>query len=85
MAWPRAFQKCTIFHFLDKFFLHTFLLITGFCDKKINVCKFANFFADSKRRAQELSNDVSFVIFGHQTWDLAYPGFLQILQMSPFH
>ena len=39
------------------------------------------FFADSKGRAQELSNDVSFVIFGHQTWDLkggpppAYPGF----------
>ncbi len=29
-----------------------------------------NFFADSKSRAQELSHDVSFVIFGHQTWDL---------------
>jgi len=30
---------------------------------------FANlkFFADSKSRAQELSNDVSFVIFGHKT------------------
>jgi len=33
-------------------------------------------------RAHELSNDVSFVIFGHKTWDLegidpppAYPGF----------
>jgi len=24
----------------------------------------------SKSRAQELSNDVSFVIFGHKTWDL---------------
>ena len=49
---------------------------------------FANlhfFFVDSKSRAQELSNDVSFVIFGHKTWDLegggqidpppAYPGF----------
>ena len=44
-----------------------------------------NFFADSKSRAQELSNDVSFVIFRHKTWDLegggqidppqAYPGF----------
>ena len=33
---------------------------------------FANLliFADSKSRAQELSNDVSFVIFGHQTLDL---------------
>ncbi len=47
------------------------------------MCKF---FADYKSRAQELFNDVSFVIFGHQTWDLeeegvkltpppAYPGF----------
>ena len=28
------------------------------------------FFAYFKSRPQELSNDVSFVIFGHQTWDL---------------
>ena len=70
MAWSRAFQKCIIFHFLDKLFLQTFFHITGFCDKKFNFCKFANFFADSKSRAQELSNDVSFVIFGHKTWDL---------------
>ena len=85
MAWSRAFQKCIIFHFLDKFFFCKYLYyITGFCDKKFNFCKFAKFFADSKSRAQELSNDVSFVIFGHQTWDLeggqidpppAYPGF----------
>ena len=84
MAWSRAFQKCIIFHFLDNFFFcKHFYYITGFCDKKFNICKFANFFADSKSRAQELSNDVSFVIFGHQTWDLeggiapppAYPGF----------
>ena len=27
-------------------------------------------FEDSKSRAQELSNDVSFVIFGHKIWDL---------------
>ena len=57
-------------------------------DFLINNSIFANlefFFADSKSRAQELSNDVSFVIFGHQAWDLeggvvkltppAYPGF----------
>ena len=47
-------------------------------DFAIKISIFANlqiFFADSKSRAQELSNDVSFVIFGHQTWDLAYPGF----------
>ena len=47
-----------------------------------NFWKFPIFFADSKSRAQERSNDVSFVIFGHQTWNLeggkiypAYPGF----------
>ena len=66
------------------FFCKHFYYITGFCDKK---SIFANlqFFADSISRAQELSNDVSFVIFGHQTWGLegggqinpppAYPGF----------
>ena len=53
-----------------------------------------NFFADSKSRAQELSNDVSFVIFGHQTWDLeggggqidpppAYPGFQVEIGLTP--
>ena len=73
MAWSRAFQKCIIFHFLDNFFCKHFYYITGFCDKKFNFCKFANFFADSKSRAQELSNDVSFVIFGHQTLDLDPP------------
>ena len=31
--------------------------------------QFAKFFADSKSRAQELSINVSFVIFGQQTWD----------------
>ena len=73
MAWSRTFQKCIIFHFLEKkFFCKHFYYITGFCDKKLNLCKFANFFADSKSRAQELSNDIhlSFVIFGHQTWYL---------------
>ena len=70
MAWSRAFQKCIISHFLDKFFCKHFYYIIGFCDKKFNFCKFSNLFADSKSRAQELSNDVSFVIFGHQKWDL---------------
>ena len=66
--------------------MQTFLLYnwSGFCDKKFNFSKFT-FFADSKSRAQELSNDVSFVIFRNKTWDLecggyqidppAYPGF----------
>jgi len=42
----------------------------------LQICKF---FADSKSRAQELSNDVSFVIFGHQTWDLKGGGVKLIL------
>ena len=58
MAWSRAFQKCIIFHFLDKFFRKHFYYLTGFCDKKFNFCKFAILFADFKSRAQELSNDV---------------------------
>ncbi len=44
-----------------------------FYDFAIKNSIFANlqiFFADSKSRAQELSNDVSFVIFGYKTWDL---------------
>ena len=40
-----------------------------------------NFIADSKRRAQELSNDVSFVIFGHQTWDLEGGGTLLLCKV----
>ena len=70
MAWSRAFQKCIIFQFLDKFFFANIFTINWILQKKLNFCKFANFFADSKSRAQELSNDVSFVIFKHQTWDL---------------
>ena len=38
--------------------------------KNVLFLQICNFFADSKSRAQELSNDVSFVIFRHQTWDL---------------
>ena len=70
MAWSRAFQKCIINHFLDNFFCKHFYYLTGLCNKKLNFCEIANYFADSKSRAQELSNNVSFVIFGHQTWDL---------------
>ena len=80
MAWSWAFQKCIIFHFLDKFFFAN--IFTGFCDEQFNFCKFANFFVDSKSSAQKHSNDVSFVIFGHKTWvkltptpTPAYPGF----------
>ena len=50
--------------------MQTFLLYKWILQKKNNFRKFANFFADSKSRAQELSNDVSFVTFRHKTWDL---------------
>ena len=67
----KGFSKIYNFSFFGQiFFGKHFYYITGFCDKKFNFCKFVNIFADSKSRAQELSNDVSFVIFGHKTWDL---------------
>jgi len=67
----KGFSKMYNFLFFGKFlFCKHFYYITGFCDKKFNFCKFVNFFADSKSRAQELFNDVSFVIFGNKTWDL---------------
>ena len=71
----KGFSKMYNFSFFGKIFCKHFYFITRFCDKKFNFCKFASFFADSKSRAQELSIDVSFVIFGHKKWDLAYPGF----------
>ena len=52
--------------FCAEFFLEKFLLLLDFA-KKFN-------FSDSKSRAQELSNDVSFFIFGHQPWDLEGEG-----------
>ena len=57
--------------FLDIFFCKHFYFITGFCQNKISI--FANLQKSLqilKSRAQELSNNVSFFIFGHQTWDL---------------
>ena len=84
----KGFSKMyNLFFFGQFFFCKHFYYITGFCNKKFKFCKFANIFADSKTRVEELFNDVSFVIFGHQTWDLegvgvkftpsppAYPGF----------
>ena len=86
MAWSRAFQKCMICHFLDKyFFANIFTIKLDFAIKNSIFANLQIFFADSRSRAQELSNDVSFVIFGHKTWDLegggqidpppTYPGF----------
>ena len=61
----KGFSKMYNFSFFGLiFFLQTYR------DKKFNFANLQIFFADSKSRAQELSNDVSFVIFGHQTWDL---------------
>ena len=34
MAWSRAFQKCIIYHFLNNFFLQTFLLYNWILQKK---------------------------------------------------
>ena len=71
MAWSRDFQKCIICHFLDKFFFaNIFTIKLDFAIKNSIFANLQIFLADSKSRAQELSNDVSFVIFGHKTWDL---------------
>ena len=67
---------------MQTFLLYNWILL----NQNFNFCKFEKLFAESKRRTKELSNDVSFVIFGHQIWDLegggqidypppAYPGF----------
>ena len=53
-------------------FCKHFYYITGFSIKNSIFENLQIFFADSKSRAQELSNDVSFVIFGHKTWDLGF-------------
>jgi len=67
----KGFSKMYSFSFFGQiFFCKHFYYLTGFCDKIFFVANLKFFFADSKSRAQELSNDVSFVIFGHQTWDL---------------
>ena len=61
----KVFSKMYNLSFFGQFFFckHIYY-ITGFA-KKNSI--FANFFADSKSRAKELYNDVSFVIFGHET------------------
>ena len=56
----KGFSKMYNLSFFGQFFFsNIFTILHYFCK-----------FADSKSRAQELSNDVSFVIFRHQTWDL---------------
>ena len=55
----KGFSKMYNLSFFGQiFFYKHFYYKTGFCDKKFNFRKFANFFADSKSRAQELSSDV---------------------------
>ena len=55
----KGFLKMYNLSFFGQIFVSKqFYYITGLCDKKLNFCKFANFFADSKSRAQELSNNV---------------------------
>ena len=61
---------CNFSFFGQLFFANIFTIKLDFAVKKINFCKFAKKIEDSKSRAQELSNDVSSVIFGQKTWDL---------------
>ena len=57
------------------FFANIFTIKLDFVKKNLIFANLQFFFADSKSRAQELSNDVSFVLFGHQTLDLEGAGF----------
>ena len=64
----KGFSKMYNFSFFGKIiFCKHFYILTGFFNDFANL---QIFFKDFKSRAQKLSNDVSFVIFGHQTWDL---------------
>ena len=63
----KGFSKMYNFSFFGQFFLQTFLLYNWILRQKIQFLHICNFFADSKSRAQELSNDASFVIFEHKT------------------
>ena len=54
---------------LDNFYFANIFTKKLYFAKKIKFLQICSFFADSNSREQELSNDVSFVIFGHQKWD----------------
>ena len=66
----KGFSKMYNFSFFGQIcFANIFIILLDFGIKN-SILQICNFFAVSKSRAQELSNDVSFVIFGHQTLDL---------------
>ena len=52
----------------DVFVIEGFTVYNWNSQKK-RICANLHFFADSQSRAEELSGDASFIIFGHQTWD----------------
>ena len=64
----KGFSKIYNLSFFGHLFLLTFVQYNWIFQKNFNFCKIAHFFVDYKIRAQELFNDVSFVIFGHQTF-----------------
>ena len=69
MAWSRAFQKFIIYQFLALFFANIFTI-------KLELAKKIIFLQILKEEHKSfpMINDVSFVIFGHQTWDLEWGG-----------
>ena len=74
----KGFSKIYNLSFFGHLFLLTFVQYNWIFQKKFIFCKIAHFFVDYKIRAQELFNDVSFVIIGHQTRDLEGGGGGQI-------
>ena len=69
MVIGQGFSKCIFYHFLDIFFANIFT-IYWILRIKCQSLKIRNSFENSKSRVQDLFNGVSFIIFGHQTWDL---------------
>ena len=67
----KGFSKIYNLSFFGQiFFANIFTIKLDFAIKNSIFANLQFFFADSKSRAQELSNDVSFVIFEHKTLDL---------------
>ena len=69
MVIGQGFSKCIFYHFLDILFANIFT-IYWILQIKCQSLKIRNSFENSKSRVQDLFNGVSFIIFGHQTWDL---------------
>ena len=70
----KGFSKMYNLSFLDTFVLPTFLIYYRILQKKTQFLQICNFLQILKVEHKSFFNDVSFVIFGHQQWDLGGGG-----------